>query len=73
MNRRIMAAIAVIIGLVAIGALAYAGMGKEENEQKVAMTELPAAVQKTVQDNLGGGTVTKNRERNQRRQDLLRG
>ena len=58
MNRRIMAAIAVIIGLVAIGALVYAGMDKEENEHKVAMTELPVAVQKTIQDNLGGGTVT---------------
>ncbi len=58
MNRRIIAAIAVIIGLAAIGAWVYAGMDKEENRQKVAMTELPAAVQKTIQDNLGGGTVT---------------
>ena len=31
---------------------------RDENEQKVTMTELPAAVQKTIQDNLGGGTVT---------------
>ena len=60
MNRRIIAAIAVItIGLAAIGAWVYAGMDNEENRQKVAMTELPAAVQKTIQDNLGGGTVTK--------------
>jgi uncharacterized membrane protein YkoI len=58
MNRRIIAAIAVIIGLAAVGALVYAGMDKEENKQKVAMTELPAAVQKTIQDNLGGGTVS---------------
>ena len=58
MNRRIITAIAVIIGVSSIGALVYAGMDKEENEQKVAMTELPAAVQKTIQDNLGGGTVT---------------
>jgi uncharacterized membrane protein YkoI len=58
MNRRIIVAIAVIIGLAAIGALLYAGMNKEENKQKVAPTELPAAVQKTIQDNLGGGTVT---------------
>jgi uncharacterized membrane protein YkoI len=57
MNRRIILAIAVVIGLAAIGAV-YAGMDKEENKQKVAMTELPAAVQKTIQDNLGGGTVT---------------
>ena len=58
MNRRIILAISVLIGLAAIGAVVYAGMDKEENEQKVAMTELPAAVQKTIQDNLGGGTVT---------------
>src|ERR1700722_11696244 len=58
MDRRIILAIAVIIGLAAIGAVVYAGMDKEENKQKVAMTELPAAVQKTIQDNLGGGTVT---------------
>ena len=58
MNRRIIAAIAVIIGVSSIGALVYAGMDKEENEHKLAMTELPVAVQKTIQDNLGGGTVT---------------
>jgi uncharacterized membrane protein YkoI len=57
MNRRIKTAIAVIIGLAAVGAMVYAGMDKEENKQKVAMTELPAAVQKS-QENLGGGTVT---------------
>jgi len=57
MNRRIIATI-VIIGLAAIGVLVFAGMNKEENKQKVAMTELPAAVQKTIQDNLEGGTVT---------------
>jgi len=58
MNRRIIAAIAVIIGLGAFGALVYGGMDKEENKQKVAMTDLPPAVQKTIQDNLAGGTVT---------------
>ncbi len=58
MNRRIIAAIAVIIGLGTIGALVYAGMDKDENKQKVAMTDLPPAVQKTIQDNLAGGTVT---------------
>ncbi len=51
MNRRIIAAIAVIIGVAAIGAWVYAGMDKEENKQKVAITELPVAVQKTIQDN----------------------
>jgi uncharacterized membrane protein YkoI len=58
MNRRIITAIAVIIGVSSIGALVYAGMDKEGNEHKVAMTELPVAVQKTIQDNLGGGTLT---------------
>jgi uncharacterized membrane protein YkoI len=58
MNRRIIVAIAVIIGVAPIGTLVYAGMDKEENKQKLAMTELPVAVQKTIQDNLGGGTVT---------------
>lgn len=58
MNRRIIATIAVIIGLGTIGALVYAGMDKDENKQKVAMTDLPPAVQKTIQDNLAGGTVT---------------
>ena len=57
MNRRIIATI-VIIGLAAIGVLVFAGMNKEENKQKVAMTDLPPAVQKTIQDNLAGGTVT---------------
>ena len=57
MNRRIIATI-VIIGLAAIGVLVFAGFNKGENKQKVAMTELPVAVQKTIQDNLGGGTVT---------------
>jgi uncharacterized membrane protein YkoI len=58
MNKRNIVAIAVVIGLAAISAVVYAGMDKEENKQKVAMTQLPAAVQKTIQDNLGGGTVT---------------
>jgi uncharacterized membrane protein YkoI len=58
MNRRIIAVLAVIVGLTTVGALVYAGMDMEENKQQVAMTELPAAVQKTIQDNLAGGTVT---------------
>jgi hypothetical protein len=36
----------------AISVLVYAGMDREENKQKVALTELPIAVQKTIQDNL---------------------
>jgi hypothetical protein len=46
-----------ILGIAGIGALVYAGNEENENKQKVAMTELPASVQKTIQDNLGGGTV----------------
>ena len=57
MKKRIIVAIA-IIGIGAIGALVYAGTDENENKQKVAMTDLPVAVQKTIQDNLGGGTVT---------------
>src|SRR5260221_3501788 len=58
MNRRVIATIAAIIGLGTIGALVYAGMDKDENKQKVAMTDALTAVQKTIQDNLAGGTVT---------------
>jgi uncharacterized membrane protein YkoI len=46
-----------ILGIAGIGAFVYAGNEENENKQKVAMTELPASVQKTIQDNLGGGTV----------------
>jgi uncharacterized membrane protein YkoI len=58
MNKRIIVAIALIIGLGSIGALVYGGADKDENKQKVAMADLPPAVQKTIQDNLGGGTIT---------------
>src|SRR5436305_15097387 len=47
-----------ILGIMTTGALVYAGDEENENKQKVAMRDLPAAVQKTIQDNLGGGTVT---------------
>ncbi len=46
-----------ILGIVAIGVLVYAGNGENENKRKVALTEMPGAVQKTIQDNLGGGTI----------------
>ncbi len=62
MNRRVIATIAAIIGLGTIGALVYAGMDKDENKQKVAMTDVPTAVQKTIQDNLAGGTVTETKK-----------
>jgi uncharacterized membrane protein YkoI len=57
MKTKIIVSIA-ILGIAAFGAKVYAGNEENENRQKVAMTELPAAVQKTIQDNLGGGTVT---------------
>jgi uncharacterized membrane protein YkoI len=47
-----------ILGIAVIADLVYASDEKSENKQKVAITELPAAVQKTIQDNFGGGTVT---------------
>ena len=39
--------------------LAYAKNEENDNEQKIAMSDIPAAVQKTIQDNLDGGTITK--------------
>jgi uncharacterized membrane protein YkoI len=38
--------------------LVYADEEASENEQKIAITEMPTAVQKAIQDNLAGGTVT---------------
>ena len=58
MNRRIIAAMAIAIGIGTIGALVYAGTEKGENKEKVTLTDMPPAVQKTIQDNLAGGTVT---------------
>jgi uncharacterized membrane protein YkoI len=60
-TRTIAIVAAAFLGISAIGALVYAGNEeneKNENKQKLAMTELPAPVQKTIQDNLGGGTIT---------------
>jgi uncharacterized membrane protein YkoI len=49
-----------LIGITTLAGLAlvYADEEASENKQKIAMTELPSAVQKTIQDNLAGGTVT---------------
>jgi hypothetical protein len=47
-----------ILGIMTTATLVYAGDEENENKQKVAIRDLPAAVQKTIQDNLGGGTVT---------------
>jgi uncharacterized membrane protein YkoI len=59
-NKSIAIVAAAFLGIAAIGALVCAGNEeneKNENRQKLTMTELPAPVQKTIQDNLGGGTV----------------
>ena len=48
-----------IIGFTAIASLAYAEDEENDNHQKIAMSDMPAAVQKTIQDNLDGGTITK--------------
>ena len=58
MNKRIIVVSAVMIGLGGISALVYGGTDRDENRQKVALTDLPPAVQKTIQDNLGGGAIT---------------
>jgi hypothetical protein len=47
-----------ILGITTTTAMVYAGDEENENKQNVEMRDLPAAVQKTFQDNLGGGTVT---------------
>jgi hypothetical protein len=47
-----------ILGITTTAGLVYAGDQENETKQKVEMRDLPAAVQKTIQDNLGGGTVT---------------
>jgi uncharacterized membrane protein YkoI len=47
-----------ILGIMTTAALVYAAEEENENKQKVEMRDLPAAVQKTIQDNLGGGTIT---------------
>ena len=58
MNRKIVATIAMVVGLGAISALVYAGSERDENKQKVTLTDMPPAVQKTIQDNLAGGKIT---------------
>jgi hypothetical protein len=32
---------------------------ENNNRQKIAISDMPAAVQKTIQDNLDGGTITR--------------
>jgi len=48
-----------IVGFTAIASLAYAEDEENDNQQKIAMSDMPAAVQKTIQDNLDGGMITK--------------
>ena len=43
----------------ALASLAYAEDEENDNQQKIAMSDMPATVQKTIQDNLNGGTITK--------------
>ena len=47
-----------ILGITTTAGLVFAGDEENETKQKVEIRDLPAAVQKTIQDNLGGGTVT---------------
>jgi hypothetical protein len=47
-----------IIGVTVLAGVAYSGKEGNENEQKIVLTDMPAAVQKTIQDNLSGGTIT---------------
>src|SRR5215469_18551456 len=58
MNRKIIATIAIVVGLGTIGAPVYGGTEKDENKQKISLTDMPPAVQKTIQDNLAGGKIT---------------
>jgi hypothetical protein len=52
--------LALAVGLGASGARANEqGEGKDEDEQKVEMKDLTADVQKTIQDYLAGGNVTR--------------
>ena len=48
-----------MIGFTALATRAHAEHEENDNRQKIAMSDLPAAVQKTIQDNLDGGTITK--------------
>jgi hypothetical protein len=64
-DKKIILVVAAIIGLGIVGALLfYGGIDREENSQRgqgrqnIAMTELPIEVQKAIQDNLGGGTLS---------------
>jgi len=47
-----------IIGVTALAGVVYAAEEEKENEQKIALSTMPPAVQKTIQDNVGGGTIT---------------
>ena len=48
-----------LIGFTALARLASAENEETHGGQKLAMSDLPAAVQKTIQENLDGGTITK--------------
>ena len=46
-----------IIGFTALATSVNAESEEHGNQQKIAMSDMPAAVQKTIQDNLDGGTT----------------
>jgi ERCC4-related helicase len=48
-----------IIGFTVLASLAYAEDEENNNHQTIAISDMPAAVQKTIQDNLDGGTITR--------------
>ena len=48
-----------IIGFTVLASPAYAEDEENNNHQKIAISDMPAAVQKTIQDNLDGGTITR--------------
>ena len=50
-----------IIGFTAIATLGYAEDEENDNQQKIEMRDMPAAVQKTIQDNLGRRHDNRNR------------
>jgi hypothetical protein len=44
-------------GFTAVAGLAHAESEEPCNQQNVAMSDMPASVQKTIQDNFDGGTI----------------
>jgi hypothetical protein len=53
--------------------LAYAENGEHCNQQNLAVSDMPAAVSKTIQNNLEGGTITETANGNRREPCRVRG